>query len=224
MFKYLVFVFVLSHGFPGYAFVYPDAKEEVARSLRDTPDDNSPAITEEISKVPTVTLNGNTNYHVGQQIFYVYGEQQFKKLFSPSKRTTSENVENDYLVTPGIGAHKLHRRKITWNKARKICIEEGGHLAIINSASEEKILLRLMQEKNIAEAWIGLHDLYEEGDWVTVTDEALENTGYSKWTTKFANLPDNYGGSQNCAVLITEGGIDDVSCTLTHSFFCEIPA
>lgn len=69
-------------------------------------------------------MNGNTNYHVGQQIFYVYGEQYFRRLFGDNKRAV--RPENDYLITEGIGAHKLHRRKITWNKARKLCIEEGG--------------------------------------------------------------------------------------------------
>ncbi|XP_032686805.1 hemolymph lipopolysaccharide-binding protein-like [Odontomachus brunneus] len=222
MFKYLAVVLVLSHGIPGQ-ILYPGANEPGVANLsvaRKADTYNCSAVAEELSKKPTVTMNGNTNYHVGQQIFYVYGEQQFRKLFGGAK--SAGNIENDYLVTEGIGAHKLHRRKVIWNKARRTCIEEGGHLAIINSASEEKILLRMMQEKSIGEAWLGLHDLYEEGDWVTITDEALENTGYSKWSTKFANLPDNYGGSQNCAVLLTEGGIDDISCTITQSFFCEI--
>ncbi|XP_011139851.2 hemolymph lipopolysaccharide-binding protein-like [Harpegnathos saltator] len=221
MFKYLVFVFVLSHGFPGFAFVY--LKEEIARSLKNASDDNSSAIIEEINKRPTITLNGNINYHVGQ-IFHVYGEQQVRKLFLDPKCNSSENIENDYFVTSGIRTHKLHHRNIIWNEARKACIEERGHLAIINSASEENILLRLMQKQNIAKAWIGLHDLYEEGNWVTVTGEALENTGYSKWTTKFPNQPDNKGGAQNCGALVTEGGLDDDRCTLKYPFFCEIPA
>lgn len=41
-----------------------------------------------------------------------------------------------------------------------------GHLAIINSDSEEKILLRMLQEGKIDVAWLGLHDYFEEGDWV----------------------------------------------------------
>lgn len=79
---------------------------------------------EDVSKGSTITMNGNTNYHVGQQIFYMYGEQMFKKLFADNKRAGI--LENDYLVTTGMGAHKIHGRKLTWNKARKACIEEGG--------------------------------------------------------------------------------------------------
>lgn len=58
-----------------------------------------------------------------QQIIYVYGLTQWKVQNSVN---LLEKVGNDYLITPGIGAHKLHTRKSSWNKARKICIQEGG--------------------------------------------------------------------------------------------------
>lgn len=82
----------------------------------------------------------------------------------------------------------------------------------------------MLQEKNVDAAWLGLHDLYEEGDWVTVMDVAIQDTGYTKWTTKWPNEPDNYGGNQNCAVLIKEGGMDDTKCSIVFPFFCEICA
>lgn len=37
---------------------------------------------------------------------------------------------NGYLITSGIGAHKLHIRKLPWYEARKICIREGGEFLI----------------------------------------------------------------------------------------------
>ncbi|XP_014482431.1 PREDICTED: hemolymph lipopolysaccharide-binding protein-like isoform X2 [Dinoponera quadriceps] len=174
---------------------------------------------EEMSKM--VAMSGKSNYYVRPRgmLFYVHDEPQFQKLLPVYKH--KEIIEKGYLVTPNIGAHKFHPRKISWNNARKACNSEGGHLAIINSAFEEKILMCMLQERNINEAWVGLHDIFEEGDWVTVTDEAFENTGYT-WTPTIANLPDNYGGSQNCGVILKEGGLDDVNCAWTHSFFCEI--
>jgi hypothetical protein len=102
-----------------------------------------------------------------------------------------------------------------------------GQLAVINSFSEEEILLRMMQDKKINIAWLGIHDLYEEGDWVTVTGEPLEKTGFSGWTTTIkANVqPDNSGGAENCATLIIEGGMNDVNCNSYFlPFFCEISA
>lgn len=49
---------------------------------------------------------------------------------------------DDYQYSPGIGAHKLHTRAKIWNEARKICIEEGGHLAIINSVAEAHVSMK----------------------------------------------------------------------------------
>lgn len=68
-----------------------------------------------------IVMNGHNNYHVGQQVFYIYNEQQLKELLPSSKERL-----NGYTVTPGINAHKLHPRKLTWNKARQACIQEGG--------------------------------------------------------------------------------------------------
>ena len=95
-------------------------------------------------------------------------------------------------------------------------------MAIVNSNSEEKLLLHILEENKINQAWLGVHDLYEEGDWNTIMDEPLEATGYSKWTLKIANEPDNYNGKQHCGVLLKDGGMDDLECTAAVAFFCEI--
>jgi len=174
---------------------------------------NISALAEELSKKPAITMNGHNNYHVGQQIFYVYDSLFFKRLLPNNKA--------NYNVTSDMSAHKLSSHKLSWNKARMACIQDGGHLAIVNSDSEEKILLQLMAEKSIDRTWLGVHDLYEEGDWVTVNNEALEDTGYVKW---HGNEPNNWGGDQNCGALIKEGGMDDVECNTVYFFFCEIPA
>lgn len=99
-----------------------------------------------------------------------------------------------------------------------------GHLAVINSDFEEDLLLKMLNEKDINWAWIGAHDLFEEGDWVTVTGESLESAGYSKWTTVFPTKePNNYNSNQNCATLVKWGGMDDYFCSELRFFFCEIP-
>lgn len=84
------------------------------------------------------------------------------------------------------------------------------------------MLLRVLEENKITQAWLGVHDLYDEGDWVTIMDDPLEATGYSKWTTKIPNEPDNYGGKQHCGLLLKDGGMDDLECTAANAFFCEI--
>ena len=46
---------------------------------------------------------------------------------------------DDYYYTPGVGAHKLHTRAVSWNDARKMCNDEGGNLAIVNSLIEAHV-------------------------------------------------------------------------------------
>lgn len=66
-------------------------------------------------------LNGNVTS--AQQIIYIYGPNQWK---TQNNVNLIKKASSGYLITPGIGAHKLHIRQLPWNKARKICIQEGG--------------------------------------------------------------------------------------------------
>ncbi|XP_054001327.1 hemolymph lipopolysaccharide-binding protein-like [Hylaeus anthracinus] len=154
------------------------------------------------------------NYDADKQSFFVNGRQR--------GTPNDAKMKEGYTITRGIGAHKLFNKRLKWNAARQTCMRDGGYLAIINSVAEESVLLRYMEQQNIAEAWLGIHDLFEEGDWVTLTGESLEEAGFDKWTTAFANEPDNYGGNQNCGVLVKASGLDDVVCTLHHFYICEI--
>jgi len=76
---------------------------------------------------------------------------------------------------------------------------------------------------NQEEAFLGLHDLYKEGEWVTVLGDSLAKTGYSKWSQKWGGQPDNGAGEQDCGVLVQSGGMDDVACQIMLPFFCELP-
>jgi hypothetical protein len=55
-------------------------------------------------------------------------------------------------------------------EARDICEREGAHLAIINSEAEAKFVSSLWNFKSDW-AYIGTHDLYEEGKYVTIHSE-----------------------------------------------------
>ncbi|XP_076235841.1 uncharacterized protein LOC143180179 [Calliopsis andreniformis] len=168
----------------------------------------------------SVQMTGYYNYHAAQQIFFMNGAPQ--KWNSGFKNCLSYLERDDYTITPDVGVHKLHPRKLKWNQARKACMEEGGHLVILNSEREERILLDSMKKENISQAWLGVHDQFEEADWVTLTGQSLDAAGYDKWSTVWPNQPDNYGGKQNCGVLEKGGGIDDIECDFKFPFFCEI--
>ena len=55
-----------------------------------------------------------------------------------------DGTREDYVRTPGIGSHKLHTEALSWNDARRACMEEGAHLAVINSKAEETVRIVLL--------------------------------------------------------------------------------
>lgn len=93
---------------------------------------------------------------------------------------------------------------------------------MINSAAEEKRLLQIMKDNNIESAWVGVHDIYQEGEWITIQGDPIEKTAFT-WSTKFRGVqPDNFGGHQNCGLLVSGGGMDDENCTFANSYLCEL--
>ncbi|XP_014209581.1 hemolymph lipopolysaccharide-binding protein-like [Copidosoma floridanum] len=150
----------------------------------------------------------------------------------PLENSLKNLAKSDYQYTPEVGLHKLHLAAANWNDARKMCMDEGGHLAIVNSVAEEMVLLEMLKSnaegirggQNKEEALLGIHDLFAEGEWWTVSGEPLRATGYVNWSRSYWDgQPDNYLGNQNCGALVDVGGMDDVFCHDKFAFFCEIP-
>ena len=77
-----------------------------------------------------------------------------------------------YELRRGVGYYKIHSVPKTWNEALQICAQEGGHLAIINSEEESKVLQSMFApvaaKLNVVWIFIGFHDLYNEGQYLTV--------------------------------------------------------
>lgn len=49
-------------------------------------------------------------------------------------------LRDDYHYTKGIGSYKIyHQNPKNWSEARKACIEDGGHLAIVDSQDEKEV-------------------------------------------------------------------------------------
>jgi hypothetical protein len=71
-----------------------------------------------------------------------------------------------------VGYYKIHSERKTWHEARKICEQEGGHLAIINSEEESSVLQSIFApvatKLGAAFVSIGFHDLYTEGQYLTI--------------------------------------------------------
>ncbi|XP_076223817.1 hemolymph lipopolysaccharide-binding protein-like [Nomia melanderi] len=154
------------------------------------------------------------NYDGVNQLFFMNGRRLDNQA--------GPHAKVGYIITHGVGAHKLYPKKIKWNAARQACLNDGGHLAVVNSLAEERVLVNLLQSANFVEAWVGIHDQFEEGDWITLSGESLERAGYDKWSNLWPNEPDNLNGNQNCGTLRKEAAYDDVDCNLHHPYICEI--
>ncbi|XP_078042724.1 hemolymph lipopolysaccharide-binding protein-like [Augochlora pura] len=130
---------------------------------------------------------------------------------------------NDYIVTPGLGAHKIHKREMSWNDARLVCLMEGAHLAVVDSARKMDLFKDLMQKESVRTVWLGFHDLFKEGSWTTVTGELVDTLNYQPWA-KYQ--PNNWNNEQHCAFLWereTKGiGAHDGPCAKNYSAVCEI--
>ncbi|KAJ8681206.1 hypothetical protein QAD02_016993 [Eretmocerus hayati] len=165
-------------------------------------------------------------------------EDDCKKLSPGIRQYLASNnltIPDDYCCIMNVGVYKLYTNLTTWNEARESCKKEGAHLAIINSRKEAELLrdmftnstLMKTPDFNKVRVLIGFHDMYRDGNFVTLFDDSLEKAGYNTWTTQWGGQPDNThrgdGRVQNCGTLADDGGLDDIDCTWQHGFICEIP-
>ncbi|XP_071558487.1 hemolymph lipopolysaccharide-binding protein-like [Temnothorax nylanderi] len=207
-----------------------EGAQDAAASINN-PESGCPCLT----SVNSSTIPGQSDWMTQQsrqhlEQFYSQNVMLHGMMCSCNVAMRGAPMRDDYHYTVGIGAHKLHTRAATWNDARKFCNEEGGHLAIVNSIAEEHILLDIFNRSGPIkgavypnEAFLGIHDLYAEGEWVTVLGDSLAKTGYTRWSDKWGGQPDNGGGKQHCGALMKEGGMDDVACDVPFPFLCELP-
>ncbi|KAJ8678955.1 hypothetical protein QAD02_014742 [Eretmocerus hayati] len=149
------------------------------------------------------------------------------------ERTASASRESGAKM----GVLELYDDYVNWNEARKICMSDGGQLATIRSREEAEIMAKYNRDTDTrrepddvsAGVFVGFHDFYHEGSFVTVRGEQLNETGYSTFTSAWGGQPDNGGvsgqgqGSQQCGSLAFDGGLDDVNCSSHRRFICEFP-
>ncbi|XP_021923416.1 hemolymph lipopolysaccharide-binding protein-like isoform X2 [Zootermopsis nevadensis] len=134
----------------------------------------------------------------------------------------------DYELFPGMGYYKLHTTPRTWNEALRTCAVEGAHLAIVNSESEARFLQLLFSRhpkitggNHNDYAYLGVHDMFSEGQFTTIFGDPLNNTGYMKWV---GGQPDNGGaepGSDCLSLYRAQANFNDLPCNWKLAAFCE---
>ena len=83
--------------------------------------------------------------------------------------------EPGYEKIEDLGYYKVHAKKETWYEARKICEQEGAHLFVIKSKQEAEIVNALVEKSGKARNayWIGVHDQFKEGNYITIFSKYL---------------------------------------------------
>ncbi len=87
-------------------------------------------------------------------------------------------------------------QNLTWEQARVYCEGRGGHLATITSREEEKLILEMLDEKDVVAAWIGADNKNISKGFKWITDERFT---YAAWGI---NEPNNSGGIEYYLMLV----------------------
>ncbi|XP_063227599.1 uncharacterized protein LOC134533837 [Bacillus rossius redtenbacheri] len=124
-----------------------------------------------------------------------------------------------YVDISGVGRYNLVERNVTWRKARSLCNDEAAHLLVLDSAKEYEAIIQHFG-RNITssgqEVHIGFHSLFVHDEWLTIFDDPLGESGYSKW------IIDNPEEGERCGGLCTEpDGLCSQHCDKSLFFICE---
>lgn len=118
--------------------------------------------------------------------------------------------------------YKVYKQNVTWEEARTLCSDLGGHLAIITS-QEENNLVQSLVSKAIGTplgqwygAWIGCER--RDTGWYWVDDSKVN---YTNWAT---GQPDTAGGIECYGEMIVDGHWNDYPPSIKLDYFvCEWP-
>lgn len=109
---------------------------------------------------------------------------------------------------------------ITWQQAERRCEWKGGHLAVIESSTENFLLYSAMKAKGYENAYFGFSDESPEGNWKWVDGTS---TAYTNW---HSGEPNNQDGIEHYAMFYEKfqdgtwndaDGIIDAEC----AYICE---
>ncbi|XP_077573854.1 galactose-specific lectin nattectin-like [Stigmatopora nigra] len=108
----------------------------------------------------------------------------------------------------------------SFSDAESVCNVIGGNLVSINSRKENAVVVELIREAegSVVDAWIGLHDAIEEGEFVWTDGEVLNFRFFG------SGQPDNDNGNEDCVEIAASGEMwADDQCSGLHPFVCIRP-
>ena len=102
---------------------------------------------------------------------------------------------------------------LDWTSAQQNAINNGGHLAVINSQAENDFIKNIIP---LSSAWIGLSDLASEGNFQWVNGDPLV---YTNW---YPGQPNNFNNGQHTVELLNTGEWNDQYPDLKLEYVMEV--
>ena len=111
----------------------------------------------------------------------------------------------------------------TWQEARDDAVQQGGHLATVNTHEEWNTILDLHRAENGNYAWLGGTDENNEGQWEWVTGEPW-NDDIDYWSEYQGPQPDNGLGIEHyLEIWVNEEWNDATSDKYNNGYILEFP-
>ncbi|XP_046861523.1 C-type lectin domain family 4 member C-like [Xenia sp. Carnegie-2017] len=102
----------------------------------------------------------------------------------------------------------------TWRKARKLCQQMGGDLAVPKNNAENNAIYRIMLRKGNKRHFIGLYRKKSDKQFYTVQN------GKASFTSWRYGEPNNLGHVENC-VIYYYNSWQDIRCGHHYNFICQ---
>lgn len=90
--------------------------------------------------------------------------------------------------------------RTSWTDASRKCNERGGYLAVINDSEENEELFRYMVNMGYDQAFFGMTDSIDEGDWIYIGGDSSSYTDWGQNSEGVAE-PNNAEDNENYAQL-----------------------
>ncbi|XP_019639221.1 PREDICTED: plasminogen-like [Branchiostoma belcheri] len=140
--------------------------------------------------------------------------------------TTQQPVSTEVKTTTGCpipgyiplngACYKKFAEPKTYAEARERCAADGGLIAMPRDRATNRFITNLHPG---VMSWIGLTNINSEGQWVFEDGQTLESSDYSNW---FHTEPNDADGNEDCAQVRARGFWNDVRCSTTIGFTCQI--
>lgn len=108
------------------------------------------------------------------------------RVYAHWDKNITDNVSK--VVYDGKKKYELYEDSVTWEQAKQLCEEKGGHLVTINSEEENDLVYEMINDSTHF-TWLGgkRNETGEEWEWVTG-----ESFDYTHWYSSEPNNTDEY--------------------------------